>query len=316
MSELNNNPEQTDTEFSVSPEKLMPEPYSYAQFDPRPVGKEHNEDIFLKGDVYGIEVTVPGLAERCVINIDHHGPEDTADTPSAAEQAMSIEIDELPPRGATLATVRPDADSVTAMAVLSLRDNGSTDWSREIVEAVGTFDRYGPSAGRPDDRAIAIARTAFNFSLSLEERVNFTRRILTGSVEEAEISDLVSRRDGELAEAAKASDVQLIADGRIAVVTSKHRYATTLGYELAPVVVASNPEMPVDFRDPEKGTYEKYTVCKYDDHVPADLNGALRELQEMEDGWGGRGTIFGSPQGVSSKLTLEQITEVVERYLK
>jgi hypothetical protein len=49
---------------------------------------------------------LPQYAARCTLNLDHHGPGDTADTPSAAEQALDAA---LPPDGATLVTVRPDA---------------------------------------------------------------------------------------------------------------------------------------------------------------------------------------------------------------
>ena len=77
-----------------------------------------------------------------------------------------------------------------------------------------------------------------------------------------------------------------------------------------------NPAMAVDFKDPSKGTHKKFTVCRYDSHVPCDLPAALAELQSLEEGWGGRGDIFGSPQGVSSKLSLEQVLEVVKKHLK
>jgi len=77
-----------------------------------------------------------------------------------------------------------------------------------------------------------------------------------------------------------------------------------------------NPSMPVDPKDASKGTYRKFTVCRYDSHTPCDLPAALKELQALEAGWGGRGDIFGSPQGVSSSLTVEQVIEVVSRHLK
>ena len=115
---------------------------------------------------------------------------------------------------------------------------------------------------------------------------------------------------------AAASKISLVANNRIATVISSHRFATKLGYEHATVVVAQNPEMPVDFRDPSQGKYNKFTVCRYNAHTPCNLPAALIELQALENGWGGRGDIFGSPQGVSSTLTLDQVVKVVSKHLK
>ena len=46
------------------------------------------------------------------------------------------------------------------------------------------------------------------------------------------------------------------------------------------------------------------------------IKSALAELAALEPGWGGSPTIGGSPQGVSSLLTTEQVVEVVARHLK
>jgi len=288
----------------------------FAQFDPRPQGAEANQAILKSGMVIGIEVTIPALAQG-LVNLDHHGPSDTAETPSACEQALDLQIsfDKIEAATLTLATVRPDADSVTAMAVMFNRSNGLVV-DEELVHAVGRFDRFGPSAGKPEARVSAIARKACDFKVALADRVQWVADLLAGADKLVEITELCSAHDAELEAARKASELTLHANGRIAVVVSTHRFATTLGYESALVVVAMNPEMPVDPKDASKGTYRKYTVCRYDSHVKCDLPTTLKELQALEVGWGGRGDIFGSPQGISSILTVEQVIEVVSRHLK
>jgi hypothetical protein len=345
---------------------------TFAQFDPRPQGAEANEQIFHQqcgvcdhssgqvdglncprcfatgnAPVFGIEVTIPALASRCYLNLDHHGPDSTAETPSACEQTMSLLDHQLPFENWVLATVRPDADSVTAMAVIMNRQEGKAI-DAELVSAVGRFDRLGPASGKPSALVSAVARKSADFKLSLEARVMWVSEILAGDSKEAEVSELVSAHDRELADARKASVVEVhcgmwcrncpgvewftnpLTDRychtcggsdtgdtpSIATVVSTHRFATTLGYEVAPVVVAYNPTMPVDPKDPSKGTYAKFTVCRYDSHVPCDLPSALVELQAMEPGWGGRGDIFGSPQGASSELTIDQVVDVVKRHIK
>ena len=139
--------------------------------------------------------------------------------------------------------------------------------------------------------------------------------ILAGDAKTEEVAALIAAHDSELEAARRASEVTLCAGGRIVTVVSTHRFATTLGYENAPVVIAQNSAMAVDFKDASKGVYNKFTVCRYDSHVKCDLPAALAELQALEPGWGGRGDIFGSPQGVSSMLTLEQVTEIVAKHL-
>ncbi len=294
----------------------------FAQFDPRPVGRETNESIVAAAgggeSLMGIEVTIPALAAQCGLgNVDHHGEGDTADTPSAVEQALTVD---LPPAGATLATVRCDTDSVSAMAVIASRAK-SMAVDEAIVAAIGRFDRLGPADGRPADAVIAIGRQAANFRLPLSERVAWVQAVLAGEGDEAEIASIVAGRDNEFDAAREASTVTLHEEGRIAMVVSTHRFATQIGYEAASVLVCFNPEMPVDFRDRSKGSYRKFTICRYDSHVPVDLVAAMAELNELDptvsegSRWGGRGDIGGSPQGISSGLTPEQVVEVVTRHL-
>ncbi|PIX62102.1 hypothetical protein CO057_02260 [Candidatus Uhrbacteria bacterium CG_4_9_14_0_2_um_filter_41_50] len=295
----------------------------FTSFDPRPVGREANEAIIAAAGggatLLGVEVTIPVLAARCGLgNMDHHGQGDTAQTPSATEQALASSL-VLPPDGTTLVTVRADTDSVSAMAVLAnLADDRPVD--DELVEAIGRFDRLGPATGRPRDEVVAIGRIAQDFKRTLDERVAWVQAVLAGEGDEEEIRSLAAARD-DFNAARQASEVSLHADGRIAAVVSTHRFATQLGYEAASVLVCFNPEMAVDFRDPSKGTYRKYTLCRYDSHVPVDLTAAMVELNELDSAvtegnrWGGRGDIGGSTQGIGSGLELEQVLEVVAKHL-
>lgn len=287
--------------------------FSFAQLDPRPVGKEANEKLFAEHkEVLGIEVTIPSFSAQCSLgNLDHHGPEDTVETPSACDQALTCKI---PPRGSLLVTVRCDADSVCGMAILASREQGR-EIDRELVSQVDLFDRLGPKADISDHRVFALGRVAADFKKSLSERVSWVQELLEGRVSEKEIEEFWVVREKEFAAAREASELEIYGD--IVTVVSTHRFATQLGYEHALVVVAQNPQMPVDFRDPEKGTYNKFTVCKFDSHVALDLEGAMAELNVLEGAngsWGGQKNIKGSPQGVNSSLSLEEVLQVVKKY--
>lgn len=96
----------------------------------------------------------------------------------------------------------------------------------------------------------------------------------------------------------------------IAVVESTYRAATSVGYSLAPVVVAFNPS----FKQGPSGPYKKFTICAFEAKF-VDIKSALAELAMLEPGWGGSSTIGGSPQGVNSTLTVDQVVAVVEKHL-
>ncbi len=113
-----------------------------------------------------------------------------------------------------------------------------------------------------------------------------------------------------MAEALASGQIQIEKVGEVAVVTSTHRAATGVGYMLAPVVVALNPEFRVQGGEPHR----KFTICQFSSGY-CDISGALQELSELEKGWGGSPSIGGSPQGVSSTLTTEQVVEVITRHL-
>ena len=96
----------------------------------------------------------------------------------------------------------------------------------------------------------------------------------------------------------------------IAIIESTYRAATMVGYSLAPIVIALNPEFRLGGGEPHR----KFTICAFEAKF-ADIKSALTELATLEAGWGGSPTIGGSPQGVSSALTINQVVEVVAKHL-
>ena len=127
----------------------------------------------------------------------------------------------------------------------------------------------------------------------------------------------MERERVEMIRALEAGEIdhRVVADGRIAVVESTHRAATSVGYSLAPVVVALNPEFRVSVGREGGQPHRKFTVCAFEARF-ADIRSASVELTSLEPGWGGSLTIIGSPQGVGSTLSVDQVVEVVRRHLK
>ena len=244
--------------------------YKFAILDPRsiPAASAANDAIFASGVVVGVEVTVPALAARCAVSIDpQHAGQDTS--VAAIEAALVVE---LPQDGATLATVRADLDSIGAMAILAIRAEG-VDITPEIqsrIRQVADADKFvttgrwceqslpttenpwsgGENSAASERRELAaIAAEIADFKVGVGDRVTAMRRWLTTGEESSVYRAQVERERGEMLAALSSGQIshQVVAgtNGKVAVVQSAHRAATSIGYRLAPVVVALNPEFRV-----------------------------------------------------------------------
>lgn len=299
---------------------------------------ERNEAIFTSGNVLGIEVTIPVFVGRCYLgNIDpQHSGGDISVASIEAAVGWSLPVD-----GATLFTVRADLDSVGAMAVLRARAEGiNLAPAIERIRIVGDTDRFGTAkwpgvAPLPslEDRWPSLIGsldsgrpTAVMQVVCLDARVPMERRVelvlhwlLTGE-EPDEYVDRVEASRNEMIRALTSGEIRvnLAAEGRIAVVESRHLAALLVGYCHAPVVVAVNDQFRVGGSEPHK----KITVCQYGAGGEIDLKAVFAALNMAEfnearpkSGWGGSPTIGGSAQGVSTTLDLQQVVEVVKANL-
>lgn len=290
--------------------------------------------------VLGIEVTVPALAVRCGLgNIDpQHSGGDVSRT--AIEDACSFSLWDLEQKTGggevTLATVRSDLDAIGAMAVLSLNNESTIpnlyEMIRVRVEMVAAADKFArggypglrplPSASKPwpeetataeSSRPLAaIAAAVMDFKVPIADRVATMKRWLVTGEEPAEYRSRVEAERLDMIRALESGAIKVepATDGRIAVVVCTHRAATTVGYAVAPVVIALNPQFRFQGGDP----HAKFTVCQFQTGY-VDLKAVVVEITNREPGWGGSPTIIGSPQGHGSTLTVEEVTEVVANHL-
>lgn len=336
----------------------------FAILDPRPNAgaTEANDKIFKLDPVIGVEVTIPALASRCWYNIDpqHYGGDASR---AAIEVVLEAVVNDgflspnclqcgdswanhtssgpdcglgkptVLPNEYVVATIRPDLDSVGAMAILKLASEGTMYFSENRVRQIATADKFArggwpgpkplPSTSNPWDESsasaessrplAAIAAAVADFRVPIADRVATMEQWLMTGEEPASYRAQVERERNDMIAALESGAIrhEVRCDGKIAVVESTHRAATSVGYALAPVVVALNPA----FRQGPGEPYRKFTVCAFEARF-ADIKSALAELATLEPGWGGSPTIGGSPQGVSSKLTIDQVVEVVSRHLK
>lgn len=306
----------------------------YRVFDPRPQGAEANEAIFALGPVLGVEVTISTLADRCKLgNIDPQHSKGNADL-SAIEYAMfNMDSAFINEDIVVLATVRADLDSLGAMVVIAAEIEGlSAGNFRDRAMLVAQADKFARGGWRksalpsmsnlwPEESAsaessaelAAIAAAVADFKVSLDTRVQWMRDWLLAGDEPAGYREKVENERCDLVKALESGDVKISQtfNSKVVVVITHHRAATMIGYASAPVVVALNPEFRFQGGDP----YRKFTICQFTaDYV--DLKSVLADLSALENGWGGSPTIGGSPQGVSSKLSVQQVAEAVIKHLK
>jgi hypothetical protein len=310
--------------------------YRFATLDHRPIAaKAANDKLFAGGPVYGIEVTVPALVGRLVGNPNPQA--NGGDHPTAAiEAALTVE---LPDDRVTLATVKPDLDSVGAMAVLEYRRRHEGSF-RMLLRAdvmarithIANADKFARSEWRPaalptgdnpwpggtrsaglTRELAAINMTAKNFRASLDERVEAVLRWLLHGEEPALYRDRVeAERQGLIAALEDGSiTARTLAGGRIVGVCGANKASLLVGYSLAPVVIAFNSQ----FRVPGGKPHAKYTVAQFQAGY-VDLKAVFAELSELESGWDGTRTIGGSPRrGKASKLAMKQVARVVQAQL-
>lgn len=288
-----------------------------------------NDNILASIDAkntLGVEVTIPKLAAFCGLgNIDHHRKGDDSNTPSACEQAL-----DWPYLDCNVIGVLADADTLTAMAVLWAKvfryesdacfysENGfypetsGYEVDKNLVYKIGLIDRKGPASclkELEDLRVQYIRAIAAQRNMYVDEQVYNIMLVLCGKELTEKDLDLIKLENLKLIEAEKASKVTKIKD--FVIVESSHQMATQIGYKYGDVLICINPLFPKDFKDYSKGTYRKITLCKRDEFVPYNIN--FSKLNDLENGWGGRPTIGGSPQGIDSILTIDQILDSIEK---
>ena len=286
-------------------------------------------DSFKNKNNLGIEITDKNIASILTAgNIDHHRMGDDDNTPAACEQAI-----QWPYFDGNIIIQIPDADSLTAAAILLDKviffqcageyfnqTGGDLEPVKELdidlIKSIGKIDRLGVHACPVEINNIYITaiRAVINIKdLSLEDKIYMIKDLLY----KKDIPDIVYQQIENdkklLAEAKENSKITILEKNnkKITFIESTLPFATQIAYEISDICIAFNNKMLKDFKNPDMGTYKKWTISLRDSHVKAKIN--FDNLNKLESGWGGRATIGGSPQGVDSILTIDQILSCIEK---
>ena len=291
----------------------------------------------IEAGVTGIElVPGPGIdLSKVSVNLDHHGQGCTAESPAACDQALTVDMTELPRK---CLYSRLDMDSLVAGAILELRASAALgvidirDIDEDIVRAVSALDRKGPAGLTDEERehlpeASFLGRVAFDRDLSFDQKIRIAMGFLlvqdadAAAAKADDIEEANSLRQKELEQARKELQTEVRSSGLV-VVRGNSRFASNLIYESGDIGVAFNDAFPVDFRDPSKGTCRKATIMKRDSNVPLDMTRVAALLNEEEQRlggsgkWGGRGEILGSPMGQDYLVPDDKVIAAVETIMQ
>lgn len=305
---------------------------AYMALDPRPAARQTMLEL-LSTPTFGVEVTVPELGLACLL-----GNADPQHTGGRADMSAIEGLAALFRGEAQVATVLPDLDSLGSMAVLDIAMDaiaqlgalaGEILWRIELIGRADRFERGEWPGRRPlptldqpwsdvlsgasDTRELAaMGAVVADHRLPVEERVRLLRIWLSTGEEPLEYRQRVEAERAEMLAALTGGEILVreAAKGHIATVVSTHRAGMAIGYHRAPVVVAQNPAFSFKGSAP----VVKFTIAQFRVGY-VDLSAALTELAGREPGWGGSPTIGGSPQGVSSGLSLDEVVAVVEAHL-
>ena len=293
-----------------------------------PEAERHNDE-WLGPDTLGIEVTSESLAARC--GLGNNDPQhQIGGKSSAIEEALTWP---LPRDGSKLVTIRPDKDSIGAMAIFALRAQGKENKiDKMLVSWVGAIDRYGYKNALEMHPYLA---SCFGNSLAtdvlnaiclnyepwpeLADKVYHVGRILCGEMEDEELERLKkeARRPnhrefptevhGELAFLKVCGELDQARNW------ANHRFPIAVIYDDRHFSEGRLIRKWSLVKQPQS-SFDRFAFEEAINRAEAKARGiTVEELRSKDLTWGGTPYIISSRE---SSLSESDVLEIVERYLQ
>lgn len=143
---------------------------------------------------------------------------------------------------------------------------------------------------------------------NINDKINLTKTwILDGTFKG--ICKFNKLADKKFKQALFNSKIEIILPKKLVFVKSINRGACGIGYKYAPITIALNPSYRFGINNSR--TYGKKWIIAQQNDDYLDMSSILNSLQNIETGWGGSPSIIGSPQDKPSKITKDEIVEIV-----
>jgi len=282
--------------------------------------------------IVGIELTDIELSRYCHMSID---PQHNSSSNSITSIEMVYKYRDRLSKMAeifskvSLITIKPDLDSIGAMVLATLSINHQTlqitgDILLRLI-AIANSDRHGSTSKWNKHKRINYFNeplfSKFGIPIGILSAIGshddigiklqyMTDYILTGTFEKFDKYTAIMLKKNEVS--SKSTNVQIIIENKLVFVESNYRGAIGLGYRYAPVVLAKNPSYRFG-QNGMKGV--KYTIAQFNTSR-VDIEKILNRILVLEKGWGGDiSSIIGSSQREPSKLTTEQVLDIIKQEL-
>lgn len=244
-----------------------------------------------------------GLHEPSNFCYDHHsmGPETKWSLSSAGMIQQELLQRRRMPQNVIMNHAR-HLDNIVALYLLANRGLAIHPDTSQLVAAAELIDRIGPLATR------SIPQIIFGVLLTAQSQIQFKEWELDNeALRDATLKAIESLRGMVTApiETAQVSMVWESPDQKFVIAESAQFVGNALydaGYD-GYAVFTSNADGSL-----------KWTLARASEYVPFDIPSAVAELNTIEKGWGGRAIIAGSPKDTGSRLTIDQVVEVLTKH--
>lgn len=217
-----------------------------------------------------------------------------------------------------MCTIKPDIDSIGAMALFTLILNEKFEINNDIVlrlKAIAQSDRHGRLNwkeredflqfenynvyGLPTGLFYMTSVRKLRTEIKVQKMIQFLNQGTFNQLEE--FNRAVKKNNTN---STKNTDLTIIIPKKLCLVKSSYRGALSYGYKHCPVVIAINDNYIFGKSNPIFG--RKITIGQYNDKY-IDLVGLCKEFVKLEEGWGGSETVIGSSLTKPSLLTNDKI---------
>lgn len=283
--------------------------------------------------IIGIEVTDIEIDQYCSISIDPQHSTFNTDNKITAIEYIFNHIDYIldilkTSKKVCMLTVKPDSDSLGAMALLTLflKDSFKLDGDMILrLKAIAKSDRHGRInwKNKKEDYfqfenyniyglPCGLSYMTSDKTLSCQQKVDrIIEYLLTGEFKDIEKYNGIVNKN--FRKASKSIKINIIVPDKLCIVESKYRGAVAFGYRYTPCVIAKNKYYTFG-NDDTKIFGKKMTIAQYENKY-MDMITLLSQINELEPGWGGSAEIIGSPIDRPCKINEKTLIKLCKNNL-
>jgi hypothetical protein len=274
--------------------------------------------------LFGIEVTYPEIQNFLHFNVD---PQHDLIPQRITTIEKIFELkDQIIPlfqkfEKICFITIKPDADSIGSFALLDIFINQDIYNDHDLIvniNRIGAYDQHGRDNWMENVKPVftlppALLTMIADSNLNISEKVKYSKQfLLTSKFTTYNYYSEVAFKKQQVSKDKIILDI--ITPKKLIYVESSYRGAVSKGYKYCPIVIAKNPNYIFGLNN-NKVKGPKFTIAQYNSEY-INLKNILNSILQIELGWGGSDSIIGSSQSNPSKLSKNDLVEIVKQYVE